>query len=318
MCLMMLALPGASPSREELENACRQNPNGFGFAFRINDKTIKTGRSMNSRDAIDRYFQMSNKYPNAFSLFHARYATHGVLNRENCHPFRVGGTRSMVLAHNGIMAMDLPVNGARSDSRIFAEDILPAMGIKVLDQNHNLAFLEDWLGSDKLVVLSVHPGLRDPYYIVNESYGHWDDDKKPGIWWSNYGYVSAQYKYKYSTTYIGTPSEEDFEADEIDRKWWLDRTTDTNEYKCPMCDTILSADGLASRSCSNCSSCIDCENDIEQCSCDGTVHEDSDDQLYRMLLREEEERQGAMPQLSETATSYDRRPGIGWSGNQTD
>lgn len=246
------------PRREDIEMACANNPDGFGFAIRIND-TILTSRGLDSRRVIDKFFALKEAYPESDGMFHARLATHGTINDQNCHPFRVAGDKRLVLGHNGILPMQVPAKGKRSDTRIFAEDILPAMGIEILDSYHDRAALEDWLGTNKMVIMSTHPALKQDYYILNEQHGM-DDN---GVWYSNCSYQPYTYKYKplpkYDDKYI-LNSPKDIDATTTWGNGWDD------EY-CPTCASMLSERDFYEGYCLTCETCVDCQSTFEECLC---------------------------------------------------
>jgi glutamine amidotransferase len=121
-------------------------------------------------------------------MFHSRLGTHGGCGPDNCHPFPVGGDERTVLAHNGILpAMVRPGKGdRRSDTRIAAEDFLPAFG--PLRLRRTRLRLERWMTPhNKMVILTVDRRFKQQSYILNERSGTWDG----GIWYSNDGYLPA-------------------------------------------------------------------------------------------------------------------------------
>lgn len=248
------------PRREDIEMACANNPDGFGFAIRIDDKII-TSRGLNATKVIDKFFAIKEKYPDSDAMFHARLATHGTINDQNCHPFRVAGDRRLVLGHNGILPMQVPANGNRSDTRIFAEDILPAMGIEILDSYSDRTALEDWLGTNKMVIMSTHPALKKDYYILNEHHGV-DDN---GVWYSNCSYRPYIYKPapKYDSKYV-LNSPKDIDATTVWGNGWDD------EY-CPTCASLLNDGDYYDGYCLTCETCLDCSATFEECLCYNTT-----------------------------------------------
>src|ERR1035437_3398377 len=129
MCLLVFCKPKTTPDREDLETACKNNPHGFGFAVVAGNK-IHTGRDMDPKRAVDRFLRERAKYPEGPALFHARMSTHGLPDAHSCHPFRGGGDKRVILAHNGIFPVGMAPKDPRSDTRLFAESILPAMGVE--------------------------------------------------------------------------------------------------------------------------------------------------------------------------------------------
>jgi predicted glutamine amidotransferase len=254
VCLLCFSPAGTMPKREDIETACDNNPDGFGFAIRIND-TILTSRGLDKDRIINKFLAIKEAYPNSDGMFHARLATHGTINTENCHPFRVQGDKRLVLAHNGILPMEVPIKSNRSDTRIFADDILPAMGIEILDNYSNRLALEDWLGSNKIVIMSTHPALKKDYYILNEDQGV-DND---GVWYSNCSYQPYTTRYStYSSKYVlNSPTN-------INTTNW---DTWYNDAYCAACNSTLTDKDYYEGYCLICEACIECMATMENCLC---------------------------------------------------
>jgi hypothetical protein len=85
---LVVASPNSTPRKKDLECASCNNPHGFGFAV-ITPNGIVTGRGMSSKKVIKQFLEVRKQYPESYAMFHARYATHGVKNEDNCHPFKV-------------------------------------------------------------------------------------------------------------------------------------------------------------------------------------------------------------------------------------
>jgi hypothetical protein len=209
MCLLVVSSPNSTPRKKDLENASCNNPHGFGYAVIAGNKII-TGRGMSSKKMIKEFLAVRKQYPNSYAMYHARFATHGVKNDDNCHPFKVGGSELTYLAHNGILSVDIPANDMRSDTRIFAEDILPAMGgVTALDNTNLYRMIEGWSSGSKIAVFTLDPNAEYDCYIINEDLGHWDN---AGNWWSNDGYkenVWAKYFQEPAYAYSGMSEDED-------------------------------------------------------------------------------------------------------------
>ncbi len=120
MCLLVVSSPNSTPRKKDLDNASCNNPHGFGYAVIAGNKII-TGKGMNSKKVIKEFLEVRKQYPNSYAMYHARFATHGVKNDENCHPFKVDGSDLTYLAHNGILDVHIEPTDKRSDTRIFAE-----------------------------------------------------------------------------------------------------------------------------------------------------------------------------------------------------
>lgn len=247
MCLLVVASPNSTPRKKDLECASCNNPHGFGFAV-ITPNGIVTGRGMSAKKVIKNFLEVRKEYPNSWAMFHARYATHGVKNEDNCHPFKVPSNPDTYLAHNGILDISIKAGDKRSDTRIFAEDTLPAMGgVTALDDDHVWTMLSKWSTGSKLVIFTLDPAAKEQCYIVNETAGHWDNE---GMWWSNNTYKQSTW-----STYISTPL--DSKDDKKELEYWADECPscravpfeDSNPYYCEMCYSCYDCNGMYGDSC---------------------------------------------------------------------
>lgn len=257
MCLLCVIEPNETPTRQQLMNAADSNPHGYGYAF-MNDGVIITGRGMDAEDVIDRFLRIRQGLPHAWAMFHARFTTHGETNKSNCHPFRVGGSKNIVLGHNGVLPIDTGTD-KRSDTRIFAEEWLPEIGVEALDDPTTYGWLEKWAAGSKIAVFSTDPRTKQDVYILNEHLGHWDK----GIWWSNSSYkddywgswASASWKPSKQKSVLAGCS--------------LDSMGDS--YECDFCRSFLCyADNGKPQYCYNCMTCFSCFEDVQDCLCYGS------------------------------------------------
>jgi glutamine amidotransferase len=265
MCLLMVAKPNAMPSDDALVCACANNPDGFGYAVHTG-KTIITGRGMNHNDVIDRFLTTREKHMNGWAMFHARMTTHGETVKENCHPFRVGGSPDTILAHNGILSnVKIPAGDKRSDTRVFAEDLLPAR-LNILDHKKKFKKLEKWAGGSKVAVFTTDRRLNKAVYIINEKLGSWDDD---GLWWSNSSYKQSYYiTPTYGRTGSWVPS---YDIAKGDGKYVLDGQ-DLTEFveeglACSYCGHFFAETDYYHGYCQTCWVCMECQDFEESCMC---------------------------------------------------
>ena len=238
--------PHVVPSREKLENSALNNPHGFGFAIVIpSENRIHVERTMNADESINNFLALRAKYPEGFATWHARWATHGVQTVDNCHPFQVGKDTKTYLAHNGILSVLEDSADLRSDTRIFAEDLLPSIGgAPSLDNPQIWNMLEDFTTGSKVVVLTLNPNAKHQCYLLHEEKGWHDDD---GVWWSN------------DSCYIN--------------KWegsWKSITAPSTKYEyrdgfCLVCEELLPANSLDK--CAHCKTCQDCYMVEGECLC---------------------------------------------------
>lgn len=237
MCMLTYFPPTVMPDTEALTNGAFFNNDGHGFAI-VAGRRIIVRHSMNSDDLIATFVGMRRKHRNGPALFHSRMSTHGTIGTHNCHPFKVGGDRRTVVAHNGILPTESqPGYGdSRSDTRIAAEEILPNPPFNDLDSPYALASLAQWLGPrNKIVILTVDPRYRQRSYLVNEENGTWDN----WIWYSSEDYRSLS-----------------------DYKWY----STMNNRMCEFCLTMDSVDDNRNV-CAECGVCVECGEYEDYCAC---------------------------------------------------
>jgi len=246
MCMLCVIPPNVLPSRDKLTYSAINNPDGFGFAIVVSsEQRIIVEHTLNPDDAINRFLDLRAKYPNDYALWHARYATHGSVNLDNCHPFYVVDDKT-VLAHNGVLPIDIPAGDTRSDTRIFTEDILAKMGgVVALDNPHMYNMIEEYTSGSKLCVLTVDPRAEYQMYLLHSDKGSEDESK---VWWSNtscnadYGYNRWTATQSYGSFY--PPYTHTAYAEESEGLYpctschaFIDEDRLNNEAICPMCLT---------------------------------------------------------------------------------
>lgn len=177
ICYLAYFPPGVMPVREHLENGARLNPHGCGFAV-----GYYALRSMDSGDMINRFLENRENSLYLPALFHSRNATgDSPVTEENLHPFFVerNEREPAWAAHNGYLFQH---EGRKSDSAIFAEEILPRYN---LDDPGIRALLEQRMGPNKAVILD-----SDSAYILNAHLGISSPD---GTWHSNRDYLGISH-----------------------------------------------------------------------------------------------------------------------------
>lgn len=204
MCMLCVIPPNVLPSREKLENSALNNPDGFGYAIAIpQENRILVHHTMDADEAVNKFLEDKAKYPKGYALWHARLATQGSNTLENCHPFYVGKDKKTVLAHNGVLPFadegEKKSLLDRSDTRIFAEHVLPRMGgVAALDDPHMYEALLEITSGSKVAVLTVNPVAEYQLYLLHEKAGSYDEDK---VWWSNNSCELSYYKSYYTGGY---------------------------------------------------------------------------------------------------------------------
>lgn len=271
MCLLVVCKPNAIPKREELTEGACSNPHGYGFAMVIDGKIFRY-RTMSARKAVNKFLHMRQQYPESYAIWHARYATHGVKNQDNCHPFQVGDDANTVLAHNGVLDTFIGKDDKRSDTRIFAEDTLPKLGgVRALEDENLYRMVEGWASGSKIAVLTTNPDAQFQLYLINERLGTWDDN---GVWWSNSSYKRSTYTYtlkdysKPATPIATSLKSADYD---IEQEYYNELLTQgSEEYltidQCPMCEALVDIDRSAEY-CQYCDACMSCYATWQDCMC---------------------------------------------------
>ena len=250
MCMLCVVPPHVIPAREKLENSALNNPHGFGFAIVIpKEKRIHSERTMNADTSINRFLEMRAKYPEGYAMWHARFATHGSTTVDNCHPFKVGNDSQTYLAHNGILPIIEPKGDKRSDTRIFAEDLLPAIGgVASLDNPQVSNLIDDFTTGSKVCVLTVDPRAKYQCYLFHKEKGFEDNS---GVWWSNDScYLS-------STRYFSNKSYDFLQP------------TEGGAFlaECGVCNLEYDPDLDETGFCMDCDSCLMCYTSKLDCLC---------------------------------------------------
>lgn len=203
MCILSYLPPGIPADEKGLYNGGLNNPHGHGWAIVAdNYQHIIVGKSMSLNKALDSFAEARQQNMRGPAMFHSRWATHGSRTVANVHPFKVRRSPLTVVGHNGVLrAAVWPNEGDdRSDSRIFADEVLMSQ-FKRLDRPTCQRALTDWIGpTNKLVILTVDPRLQSSAYIFNQSAGQWDTDT--GVWHSNgdYKWYTARGYWRYGAS----------------------------------------------------------------------------------------------------------------------
>lgn len=296
MCMLCVVNPGVIPDRDKLENSALNNPHGFGFAIVVPDEErIIVERTMDADESINNFLNLRKKYMDGYALWHARYATHGSKTVANCHPFKVGKDKRTYLAHNGIIDIPMDDKDDRSDTRVFAEDFLPAIGgVTALDNDLVWDMAQRYTNGSKVAILTVHPDAKHQLYLLHANKG----EEIEGVWWSNDGYCLPRYtttkssypygygdwwddeynSYPYGSTvgYDKTATRVDSTKikESVKQKATALATAasvgkDSVSISCFNCASDITLKQLENynETCLYCGACFDCESTAEECMC---------------------------------------------------
>lgn len=268
MCIAIYHDAGCVLTQSEVDNSWRSNPDGGGFTFFDNDGRLRIQKYMEKHEFERGYDIATDKYPESPFAVHFRIATHGGVNIDNCHPFRVDD--GMTLIHNGIIPVLMEKDEPRSDTRVFCDEYLNRLPDGWIDDKYLFDMVEEYIGASKLVVLSNNSDY--PAYIFNERQGHWSHDNK--FWYSNRSYCASP-SYGINTYPSFGQS-----------KLWTPDTIDEDNIPvlgaCRVCSEHSVFDDL----CYFCDSCQNCSMDESDCKCYASLHEmnDADYEQYMRSL----------------------------------
>lgn len=277
MCMLCVLPPGVTPSRDKLENSALNNPHGFGFAIAVpSENRIIVEKSMDADESINRFLAQRAIYQDGYAMWHARFATHGSRTLENCHPFAVGHDDRTYLGHNGILPIEIPDKDDRSDTKVFAEELLPRLGgVTALDDDFIWNMLQEYTSGSKVCIITIDPAAKHPMYLLNAESGKEDES---GVWWSNdtcnlgYSYTKSNVTGRYAGWYGNYDDEYAWAGYNKLAKDTIKQDKPDNELEvqeCFNCNAWVSELDLweSLGTCTWCGSCFDCENVAELCQC---------------------------------------------------
>lgn len=196
MCLIIASPEGSAVSPDILETAYDNNPDGWGVMFARNGAvTVRRGLTLSK---LKLAYQEAAEHPH---VVHTRWATHGAVNTNNCHPFRIN--RRLFMAHNGVLDIKCD-NPAMSDTWHFARELRLANVTErdITSKSFSAAIGRQIGRRNKLTFLAASGALT----IINESSGLW----RKGIWFSNEDSLIRRKTYHYTPSKI-TPAITDYD-----------------------------------------------------------------------------------------------------------
>lgn len=151
------------PSKQTLQNCAQVNKDGIGIAYiKAGQQQVRIRKDFKNLKTFYSWLEVNIK-PEDIAVIHFRYATHGLVDKGNRHPFpltrnihllrKVDLTSRYAVAHNGI----LPYGDHKklSDTQKFIIDILASS--KVKNNLHNKTIqklINHYLDGDKLAILT--------------------------------------------------------------------------------------------------------------------------------------------------------------------
>ena len=179
MCIAILKPNDKTLDKELLETCSINNPDGCGFAYVDDNGDIIINKFMSFDEFWEEYSKVHN---DRTMLIHFRIATHGNVEIQNCHPFKLNDR--MALIHNGIISGYGSKTKNISDTRDFIAKVIGNISHKMWKNPSFRTLVGKAIGYSKLAILDTD----NNYYIINEDKGCWNN----GVWFSNNSYKKKE------------------------------------------------------------------------------------------------------------------------------
>lgn len=191
MCIAIVKPASSSITRKRLETCFDSNPDGAGFAIRLDDGIYIHKGYFDFDDFMAAYKQY--EVDNHDALIHFRITTRGDDSSYNCHPFAMAES---VMIHNGTINALGKANEGPSDSQLLAQ-YLNDVDINTLQTLAPL--LEQLIGYSRVAFM--HTSGKT--VVLNKNDWHEAD----GVLYSNNGY-KERVAYSYSRSWNTSKSME--------------------------------------------------------------------------------------------------------------
>lgn len=157
-----------------IENIYGKNSDGLGIMY-ADDGQLVVRKGLPASAAGARELIESLPTDDRDVALHWRWRTHGNIDLDNCHPYDVSDTTSLM--HNGILTTGNAADESKSDTFHFINDYLAGLPDDVLHKESFVEMLGDFIGNNKFAIMSADGRLT----IVNKDQGLSHD----GVWYSN-------------------------------------------------------------------------------------------------------------------------------------
>lgn len=191
MCIAITKPAGVKPDYKAYENGYNRNPDGWGFA--VPDRHKKSVIIRKNTTGFKDFWKQFKPFRDRPALVHFRIKTHGVIEKRNCHPFRVGSDLAMI--HNGQLDIECNEMKDKSDTWHFVKQVLRPMyeDSPVFPWNAGCQFIaEQYIDYNKCAFLHADGDFawwnKEAGYEVKD--GHWYSNKtyeEPKPWPKNWG-----------------------------------------------------------------------------------------------------------------------------------
>lgn len=231
MCLIVSKIgKNATFSEEQFKRMISQNGHGLGIMYIENDR-IKVEKTVGTdAEKLALYKRHSKRTDYAM---HARWKTHGNINVENCHPYKIldiddGDAIDMYMMHNGVISAASDTDKSMSDTWNFVESVLKPIAKVNPDLVWNNTGIHELIsefigGGSKLLFMRSD---SKESLIFNEKAGNIFN----GCWLSNANCNHTYTTTTHHTTYGNfTNNKHNTERDDYTSPWWSNKRTKKNK-----------------------------------------------------------------------------------------
>lgn len=241
MCAIIELPIGSTFNAKKLTNASFINSDGFGLMY-INPETSKLEvvkeYIKDNTLATKKLLELVEEHKNNYAVLHLRYATHGTVDADNCHPFPIltkeKDGRDIYMMHNGVISITSSAehDKGKSDTALFAEYIVRPVLKAAPELLHTHAFhqlVSDYTSGSRLIFLD------EDGRVVRT--GKWETNEDCAV--SNNNYFSDPVtSYKSSYQWTGGPKANEIwcylrqkYTDRKDAVTYLEYTKNPEKYK---------------------------------------------------------------------------------------
>ena len=186
MCIAITKPAGVKPDYKAYQNGYDRNPDGWGFA--VPDRSKQSVIIRKDTTSFKDFWKQFKPFRDRPALVHFRIKTHGVIEKRNCHPFRVGSDLAMI--HNGQLDIECNEMKDKSDTWHFVKQVLRPMyhDSPLFPWNAGCQFIaEQYIDYNKCAFLHADGDFawwnKEAGYEVKN--GHWYSNKtyeEPKAW----------------------------------------------------------------------------------------------------------------------------------------
>lgn len=192
MCLIILKTPEGNITKDILKQVFIDNPDGVGFAYTNYNHIVVAKRLYKKNEFKTFYihykeFEKKTRDTNSNLLIHFRYATHGKISPDMCHPFEI--YNGLVFAHNGVIFGNEYKSDLVSDTYLYNKKVFQQLPKDFYLNKGTINLIKKDVGThNKFVFLD----KNNRYTIINEDKGQWLN----GCWYSYPQYYKTYKEYK--------------------------------------------------------------------------------------------------------------------------